>query len=247
MSRFLILPVGLAGAALAGLGLHAVPKEPMSIELGAYTTSLQGRSGSQRTNALLSANRLRNVTIPPHGEFSFNRLVGTWSKDGGYRKAPVSYDGQLVQSWGGGVCQTSTTVYNALLLAGLDVVERHRHEFSPSYVPPGRDAAVAFSNIDLRFRNPYAFPVRLKVAVRGDRVEAIVTASHRPVNLPSVQEKVDGVVAPAEYSLASEGQKRVRNSGKRGYEVTVWRSWPDRREMISRDYYPPLHRIVEYK
>src|SRR3989337_693852 len=103
-------------------------------------------------------------------EFSFNRTVGSWSADRGYVKAPVSYDGELIPSWGGGVCQVSSTLYNAALLAGLEILERHRHRFPARYVPPGQDAAVAQLDIDLRFRNPYRWPVRIEAEAEGDEV-----------------------------------------------------------------------------
>jgi vancomycin resistance protein YoaR len=90
---------------------------------------------SQRHNARKAALSLDNQTIAPGATFSFNKVVKSWSWDQGYVKAPVSYDGELIPAYGGGVCQASTTLYNAVLLAGLPIVERHSHVFTPHYVP----------------------------------------------------------------------------------------------------------------
>src|SRR5213594_2378751 len=118
---------GLAGVAgfsivlLAGGGLlgRLAAAPPAQVEIAGFATSLKGRTTSQRHNAILSAQELDGALIPPGRVFSFNHRVRTWSQDAGYVKAPVSYDGELVRAYGGGVCQTSTTLYNAALLAGL--------------------------------------------------------------------------------------------------------------------------------
>ena len=75
--------------------------------------------------------------VLPGQVFSFNKTVGSWTADRGYVRAPVSYDGELIKSWGGGVCQTSTTIYNAALMAGLEILERHHHHWPARYAPLG--------------------------------------------------------------------------------------------------------------
>ncbi|MCX7967413.1 MAG: VanW family protein, partial [Armatimonadetes bacterium] len=83
---------------------------------------------------------------------------------------PVSLGGVLVPSWGGGVCQVSTTLYVAALLAGMEILERHNHAIAPSYVSTGMDAAVAYGVADLKFRNPFNFPVRVKCEVKASQI-----------------------------------------------------------------------------
>src|SRR5690349_13198224 len=135
----LLLLLGLCGTLLAQLMATPSPQ----VEIAGYATSLQGRTHGQRHNAELAAAALDGKTIAPGAVFSFNQTVKSWSLDEGYVKAPVSFDGELVRAYGGGVCQTSTTLYNAALLAGLPILERHPHVFRPQYITPGRDAAVA--------------------------------------------------------------------------------------------------------
>jgi len=240
------LPVGVAlvcGAiAVASLGRA----EPTERVLATYSTTLEGRLRSQRHNAELCLDRLNGVELGPHEVFSFNRSVGTWSRDRGYRKAPVSYNGQLINSWGGGVCQTSTTLYNAALLAGLPIVERHRHRFAPGYVPPGRDAAVAFDRIDLRFVNPYPFPIRLKGTVENGRL-VVRILGEGPGKSATVTTEVRQRRTPLTVTISGGTSGRVRNSGKDGFEVLVWRALDGRRELVSVDDYPAMNRIVEYR
>jgi len=155
-----------AVVALGFVGWLARPPEER--ELANFATSLRGRTPGQRHNARLAARALDGIIIPPGGEFSFNQAVGPWTRDRGYKRAPVSFGGEMVITWGGGVCQVSSTLYNAALLAGMKILERDHHTWAPLYVPPGRDAAVARGIADLRFANPYSEPVRLEVEVRGE-------------------------------------------------------------------------------
>ncbi len=235
-----------AGAALVG-GAAALLAVPGEVSVGSYSTSLAERSLSQRHNARLALQRLSGARIEPGEVFSFNGRVGTFSRDRGYRKAPVSYNGQLIDDWGGGVCQTSTTLYNAALLAGMQILERHNHRFQPSYVPPGRDAAVAFSNIDLRFRNPYSFPVRIEGRVVGNRLEISLVGAQKgtPVEIVS---QVHEVQLPQTYQVGDEnGRRRIRNTGKEGFDVSVYRICGNRKEIISQDSYPAMNRVIELK
>lgn len=234
----------VALGSIAGLGL--LVRKPQEVLLARYGTSLDGRNRSQRHNADLALQRLNNAVIKPGEVFSFNARVGSFSRDQGYRKAPVSYNGQLVDSWGGGVCQTSTTLYNAALLSGMEIVERNRHRFAPSYVPPGRDAAVAFDTIDLKFRNPFDFPVHIRAVDRRDRVEVELLGSHGLPESPQVVAEVRQVRQPGVFLVGDPGKfGRVRNSGKRGWQVCVYRVTGAKRELISADSYPAMNRIVQ--
>lgn len=239
---------------IAGVGLVAClggaiwsGSRPGWTTLAGFSTDLRERTQNQRHNATLAASKIRLIEVAPGATFSFNETVGSFSRDRGFRRAPVSYNGQLIKGWGGGVCQTSTTLYNAALLAGLEIVDRSKHRFSPSYAPPGRDSAVAFGNIDLKVRNPYAFPIRIQASATTQQLKVEILGAGRPNELPKVVSEIRGVESPATLALWEGGQTgRVRNSGKQGFSVDVVRVWRDRRERISRDHYPVMHRVVEY-
>jgi len=236
------ISVGLVLAFLAVLAAFRMPSENV---IGSYATSLRGRMGGQRHNAVLVALRLNGKCIEPGEMFSFNKTVGSWTRDQGYLKAPVSYNGQLIDSWGGGVCQTSTTLYNAALLSGLPILERHPHRFAPTYVPPGRDAAVAFSNIDLRFINPYSFPLHIHAKVRNNQIVVSITGKGKGTSTAIVQ-SIREVNFPREIVLKGSGFKKIRNSGKIGFEVETWRIIEGKRQWLASDSYPAMERIVQY-
>jgi len=242
--RQLIPGLAVTGLAIAaGVGLAAKPSAGTAAK---YSTTLQGRSANQRHNAFLACSKLNGAVIPPRSEFSFNKRVGSWSRDAGYRRAPVSYNGTLIDAWGGGVCQTSTTLYNAALLAGLEVKERHPHRFAPSYVPPGRDAAVAFSGVDLRLFNPYDTALTIEAKFEGERL-TVAFISSEPLPKWAIQTDVQKFLPPRELQVDSGGKRtRVMNKGKPGWSVVTYRSISGKREWVATDSYPSMDRVVAF-
>ena len=221
--------------------------------MGSYDTSLEGRTRGQHINAVKSAQALDGVVIEPGQQFSFNKTVGSWSPDRGYVRAPVSYDGELLVDWGGGVCQTSSTLYNAALIAGLEVVERNRHAWAPQYIPPGRDAAVAQANIDLRLRNPYKWPVRIRTRIVGKSILGFDILGREAGPHARVTEQLQAGVQPVEIvqpdTQLAPGQRRVLTRGRPGVRVALYRTHitgprAGQREMISQDAYPAMNRVV---
>jgi len=220
--------------------------------LSRYVTSLDGRTRSQRHNSVLAAQRIDGLVIQKGGAVSFNEAVGPWTGDRGYVKAPVSYDGELLPAWGGGVCQTSSTLYNAGLLAGLTIVERHRHEWPPGYVAPGRDAAVAYPSIDLALGNPYPWPVRVEAQTEGDAIAIRIVGKREPRWSIAVSGKTRCVTRPAGVRLTDaplDGRRRLVTRGRTGFETAVYRTYCRgaqvvRRELISVDHYRAMPRVV---
>lgn len=247
-----LLAILIVGCALAAR-LAAAPA-PRMIQIAGYATSLDERSGPQRYNARLAAEALNGRVVSPGAVFSFNRAVKPWTIDQGYVKAPVSFDGELVLAYGGGICQTSTTLYNAALLAGLPIVERHPHVFAPHYVIPGRDAAVAQYTVDLRFQNPYPWPIRIAAWVRGDRIEVRLMGPDRPDVSAAVTTTVLSVLRPARRirpvpADESAGPAVFRTPGATGFRVVTTRvlyragqEW--RREQLSDDTYQAEDRLL---
>lgn len=238
--------IGVIGLSIA-LATTLAAQPTGEVVVAQFSTTLVGRTPNQKHNARLALAKLNGAEIAPGAEFSFNHRVGSWSRDTGYRRAPVSYNGTLIDAWGGGVCQTSTTLYNAALLAGLTIEERHPHHFAPSYCPPGRDAAVAFSGVDLRVKNTHKAKLMVRGRIEGDRLVVSLVAD-RELPKATVQSRVEMAELPSQLILDRGGdQRRVRNLGKAGWDVMTFRIWPDRRELVSHDYYPAMHKIVEYR
>lgn len=248
----LALPVLVAVALMSHL---ATPEAP-EVELAGYATGLRERTASQQHNAARAASAINRAVIEPGAEFSFNKTVKSWSLDRGYVKAPVSYDGDLIKAYGGGVCQTSTTLYNAALLAGLPIIERHPHAFAPHYVPPGRDAAVAQYDVDLRFRNPYPWPIRIVTVVDEDHLTVRIMGAHKPDLQVGVRtDQLDRIVPRRLTRVTNAGgyakvRPYLRNPGAFGYRVVTYRVFSSkgvetRREQLADDSYQAMNRVVQ--
>ncbi len=237
---------------LAGVVGWAASRREPEVVLARYASSLRGRTRNQIHNVRLAVRRIDGVWLAPGQTFSFNRTVRAWSSDSGFKRAPVSFNGELVPSWGGGVCQASSTLYNAALLAGLTVRERHRHRWLARYVPPGRDAAVAYPNIDLRVRNDHPWPVRLEAEVHGDLVEFRCAGREALPDRYDVRQRWEGAVVPASIRQpwrTGMPVRRVRNPGKHGcrvltYRVRLHQGREVERQFLSDDDYPAMNRLV---
>ncbi|HOB11777.1 MAG TPA: VanW family protein [Syntrophomonadaceae bacterium] len=137
--------------------------------IGSYSTHIYG-SKQRSTNILLAAEAIDNTVIWPNQVFSFNEVVGPRTPERGYEPAPVILMGANNYDYGGGVCQVSSTVYNAALAAKLQILERHPHSKPVHYVPKDKDASVAYGGNDLRIRNQTNSPIIIKSQVSEGRV-----------------------------------------------------------------------------
>lgn len=123
-------------------------------EISSYTTSIKDKEAGRLTNISITCSTLNNKVIHKGETFSFNEIVGKPSKERGYQEASVIIDHKTERGIGGGNCQVSSTLYNAVLaVPNLAVVERHEHGKDVTYVPDGKDAAVSFGSLDFKFRN----------------------------------------------------------------------------------------------
>ncbi|MBD5637011.1 MAG: VanW family protein [Clostridia bacterium] len=137
--------------------------------LSSYTTRFDASNESRVHNIRLAAEKIAGTTLLPRAEFSFNQCVGKRTAENGFKESVVIFDGEFVKGVGGGVCQMSTTLFNAALRAGMHVTESRNHSLSVSYVPPSLDAMVSEYS-DLKFVNPFDTPVYLNAVVRGGSV-----------------------------------------------------------------------------
>ncbi|MDF2085097.1 VanW family protein [Bacillus pseudomycoides] len=145
--------------------------------LGRYETNLGGSTGGRIENIRLSASNISGVVLGKGDRFSFNALIGDTTPDKGYQLGKEIVDGKLVDGYGGGVCQTSSTLFNAADQAGLKMVERTTHSKTVGYVPQGRDATIAYPYLDLVFENTNEVPVKLYMSIEGGKLVAEVRAA----------------------------------------------------------------------
>ena len=105
----------------------------------------------------------------PGETFSYNKVVGARTISAGYKEAPIYLSGQVVDGLGGGICQITSTLYNAAVLANLEITQRTNHQFVPSYVRASRDATVVYGAIDFQFKNNRDYPIKLVCSVEIGR------------------------------------------------------------------------------
>ena len=140
--------------------------------LGSFTTSFTDSGEGRAQNVRNGCAKVNGTLLYPGDVLSVYKLVSPFTKANGYGVGGAYLNGEIIDSIGGGVCQVSTTLYNAALKAGLTIVEYHPHSLQVGYVSPSRDAMVS-SGSDLRLYNPHSFPVYLSVKTTGDSVSAL--------------------------------------------------------------------------
>lgn len=155
-------------------GRQGSPNLPAGM-ISTYSTSFDA-SAPRATNIMLAASKVNGAVIPPGGVFSYNGTVGPRTAEGGYVEAPIYVSGTKSTGIGGGICQVSSTIYAASLLAGLTTVERHQHSLPVHYLPSGMDATVSYGTLDLKIANPYSFPIVINAS--ADNGTMIINISH---------------------------------------------------------------------
>ncbi len=150
-------------AAGDGMGLSAPAEAPVSTPLGSYTTAYSAGS-SRATNIALAVSRINGVVVQPGESFSFSTAILPRTSANGYVEAPTIVNKKYVPGIGGGICQVSSTLYAAMLTAGLPATERHPHSLQVAYIPEGMDATISGTALDLRFTNIFAEPLQIQAA-----------------------------------------------------------------------------------
>ena len=138
------------------IGTEAFPDQ-----LATFRTNYDGGDKDRTTNLQLACNKINGKVIMPNETFSYNKTLGARTSAAGYKNAKVYEAGQVVDGIGGGICQISSTLYNAVLRANLEIVERRNHQFVTSYVEAGMDATVVYGMTDFKFKNTRKYPVKI--------------------------------------------------------------------------------------
>lgn len=162
-----------------------------------FSTYCSNSSQSRKNNIKKAINSINGYRIEPNGQFSFNNATGPRSIENGYELSNIILNGMFTQGAGGGVCQVSSTLYNAALLAGLEIVEHHQHSLPISYVPPSRDAMVSENLADLIIKNNTNGPVFIRARF----------LNNNEINIQFYGEK-----NKYKYSLESKITKKIKSS-----------------------------------
>ena len=190
-----------------------------------FSTDYSKSTAERKHNIELATKALNNTFIDVNGEFSFNATVGARTEKRGYKSAKIIVNGEFVDGVGGGVCQVSTTLYNAAIRAGLKITEVHAHSLAVSYVKPSCDAMVNSDSADLRFINSTHNPVIIKAAADGNTLTFKIYGEPLKEKY-QIKSVIKEEILPeftvitdtaGEYPDLFSGEKRVISYGKKGY------------------------------
>lgn len=151
----------------ADVTIRDLGKEAFPDLLGSFSTKYVTSNVDRTTNLRLAANKINGTVIMPGEIFSYNKVVGKRTIAAGYKNAAIYQDGGVTDGLGGGICQISTTLYNAAIEAGMLIEERRNHMFVPSYSPAGKDATVVWGSTDFKFENRRDYPIKIEASVGG--------------------------------------------------------------------------------
>lgn len=222
--------------------------------LGRYATNLGNSSYGRTDNIKNAAKKINGYLMMPGDEFSYINVTGPYTVNNGYGNAPVIVEGELQSGIGGGVCQVSTTLYNAVLYSGLDIVTVRNHTIPSSYVSKGRDAAVNDSTIDFIFKNNLEHPVYLQSYVYGNSVVTEIYGNDEDKQNIEIMTNIDSVkeanIKKVEDSELEKGKEEVKEKGRDGYTVSTYRIYKDingnviNKEKIATSYYPSKQKVI---
>ncbi|MBR2614519.1 MAG: VanW family protein [Clostridia bacterium] len=233
---------------------YVIKKQEYALRSSFYT-SFDTSKVERSNNIALAVKSIDKAFIDVGGEFSFNKVVGERSEQRGYQKAITIQNGEFTEGVGGGVCQVSTTLYNAFILADLTVTEYHRHTLAVSYIMPSFDAMVSFGYADLKVVNNTNSPVvirafvvgnRIKIEIYGERLDKKIERESVVVEkLPyAVKEVFD---ESGEYGLV-KGEQKVLSYGKEGERsigyLKITKNGKTVKKVLRKDSYLPIDKVV---
>ena len=198
--------------------------------LAEQTTTINGTS-NRLNNVILSAEAVNGFLMNPGEEFSFNKIVGQRTAAKGYKEANAYIAGMTVLEIGGGICQTSSTIYDCVLHTDLQVLERSAHRYAVSYLPFGNDATINWGSIDFRFKNNTEYPIRIETEISSRKLTARLVGT----KLDDITIKTDSVristtpfqVVEREDESVPQGETVRYTDGYTGYVVDTYKLYYD--------------------
>lgn len=209
--------------------------------LGSFTTYYGDSAEGRKKNVESGSSHIGGTLVEPGEEVSADKLMAPYTEENGYAMAGSYANRQIVESMGGGICQVSTTLYNALLLAEVEITERYAHSMKVTYVEPSMDAAIADDVKDLKFRNNMETPIYIEsVCADGNLTFNVYGKETRPENrtIEYVSESLDEVESDETLYVATEepvGTMYTQNDGMKGLEAQLWKVVYEDGEEVSRD------------
>lgn len=212
--------------------------------LSSFKTEFDGTNLNRVSNIRLAAAKLNGAVLCAGQTLSFNDIVGDRVKNRGFLPAKIIENGEFIEGVGGGVCQVSTTLYNAALLSGLKITEYHPHSLAVGYVPPSRDAMVSGRTCDLKITNNFGCPVYIRSQTDSNSVTFLIYGLGDG-GAYSLSSEVTGALPAEEETTDDPAKVRQGKDGltSEGY-LTVKRGGEEKRILIRKDKYGAVKRVV---
>lgn len=223
--------------------------------LATFSTKYNAGETNRTTNLKLSAGKIDGTVLLPGDEFSYNKIVGERTVEAGYKMAATFSGGKVVDGLGGGICQISSTLYDAVVMANLDVTVRRNHQFVTSYLSGGKDATVVWGSQDFKFVNSRKYPIRITATVSGGVATVQVWGVKEEVEYDITIEtkKTASIPYTTQYikdSSLPKGTQKVVQNGNNGskyeaYKVMRLNGEVVSRTLLSKDTYNAKNKIVK--
>ena len=222
--------------------------------LATFSTKYNAGDRDRTTNLILAAQKINGTVLLPGEEFSYNKTVGERTIEAGYKMAATFSNGKVVDGLGGGICQISSTLYDAVVMANLQITKRRNHQFITSYLPGGKDATVVWGSQDFKFINSRKYPVRITMSVSGGTSTAQVWGLKEEVeyDITIESQKTATIAYTTQYindPSLPEGTQVVKQNGSNGskyeaYKVMRLNGVVVSRTLLSKDTYNAKQKIV---
>ena len=231
------------------IGLEAFP-----YKVSTFSTNYNAGDVGRTNNLKIASTKTNNLVLMPGEIFSFNKVVGKRTVEEGYKDAKIYENGKVVDGLAGGICQVSSTLYDAALLANLEIVERYNHQFTTSYLPGGKDATVVYGIKDLKFKNNREYPIKIVTSIGGGTLTYSIYGiqqanEYNIVITPVITSRIaNKTITEVDKSLAP-GKSVTVQAGHSGQRVTTYKEvWQNGTKLsstvISNDVYNPMNTII---
>ena len=223
--------------------------------LGSYTTYFNSWVAGRSYNIALAASKINGTVLNYGEEFSFNDTVGRTTESAGFKQATVYTADGMVPGIGGGICQVSSTLYNAALYANLQITRRQNHSYTVAYVKYGLDATVSYGSLDFKFKNSTKGPIKISAYTSGGSVTVSILGKKTDNNKIEIS---TNVMETYPFETVRKGTKeletgktRKAQSGSQGIKVSVMKTTKDasgnviKNESLGINYYQPMNEIIE--
>ncbi len=224
--------------------------------LGSATTRYDAGNVDRTTNLAIACKKINGYVLAPGEVFSYNQVLGKRTSANGYKEAAVYVAGGVENGLGGGICQISSTLYNAVLIADLGIEERHNHSYTTSYIEAGKDATVSYGVLDFKFKNTREYPIKIEAyikagvatvniyGIKGENENKIQIVASVTSTIPAPVEKIEDPSIP-------EGKEQIVTKGTNGCRsVTYKKVYSPSGELISNtqisaDTYGTIKRVIK--